>query len=75
MQNAQKTELGFESKNLLAMNFDLGALQYEEGRGQQFYRAAIEKVKNSPGVASVSIASNAPIGGGFSRTVFPGRTR
>jgi len=71
MQNAQKTELGFESKNLLAMNFDLGALHYEEGRGQQFYRAAIEKVKNSPGVASVSIASNAPINGGFLRTVFP----
>jgi predicted permease len=71
MQNAQKTELGFESKNLLAMNFDLGALHYEEGRGQQFYGAAIEKVKNSPGVASVSIASNPPIGGGFARTVFP----
>jgi predicted permease len=71
MQNAQKTDLGFESKNLLAMNFDLGALHYEEGRGQQFYRAAIEKVKNSPGVASVSIASNQPIGGGFARTVFP----
>src|ERR1700736_6221330 len=71
MQNAQKTNLGFESKNLLAMNFDLGALHYEEGGGQQFYRAAIEKVKNSPGVASVTIASNAPIGGGFSRTVFP----
>ena len=71
LQNAQKTELGFESKNLLTMNFDLGALHYEEGRGQQFYRAAIEKVKNSPGVASVSIASNPPIGGGFARTVFP----
>jgi predicted permease len=71
MQNAQKTDLGFESKNLLAMNFDLAALHYEEGRGQQFYRAAVEKVKNSPGVASVSIASNFPIGGGFLRTVFP----
>jgi predicted permease len=71
MQNAQKTNLGFESKNLLAMNFDLGALHYEDGRGQQFYRAAIEQVKNSPGVASVSIASNPPIGGGFARTVFP----
>jgi predicted permease len=71
MQNAQKIDLGFESENLLAMNFDLGALHYEEGRGQQFYRAAIEKVKNSPGVASVSIASNQPIGGGFARTVFP----
>jgi predicted permease len=71
LQNAQKTELGFESKNLLTMNFDLGALHYEEGRGEQFYRAAIEKVKNSPGVASVSIASNPPLGGGFARTVFP----
>jgi predicted permease len=71
MQNAQRTELGFESKNLLAMNFDLGALHYEEGRGQQFYRAAIEQVKNSPGVASVSIAANPPIGGGFLRTIFP----
>jgi len=71
MQNAQKTKLGFESKNLLAMNFDLGALHYEEGRGQQFYRTAIEQVKNSPGVAAVSIASNPPIGGGLARTVFP----
>src|SRR6202162_2008679 len=71
MQNAQKTDLGFESKNLLTMTFDLGALHYEEGSGQQFYRTAIEQVKNSPGVAAVSIASNPPIGGGLARTVFP----
>jgi predicted permease len=71
MQNAQKTDLGFESKNLLAMTFDLAALHYEEGRGQQFYRAAVEKVKSSLGVASASIASNFPLGGGFLRTVFP----
>jgi predicted permease len=71
MNNAQKMDLGFESKNLLAMNFDLAALHYEEGRGQQFYRAAVEKVKSSPGVASASIASNFPLGGGLLRTVFP----
>jgi predicted permease len=71
MQNAQKSELGFESKYLLTMNFDLGALHYEEGRGEQFYRAAIEKVKKSPGVASVSMTSNPAIGGGFARTIFP----
>ena len=75
MQNAQKIDLGFESKNLLAMNFDLGTLHYEEGRGQEFYRAVLERVQNSPGVASASVASNAPLGGGFSRTVFPGRPR
>lgn len=71
MQNAQKIDLGFESKKLLVMNFDLGALHYEEGRGEQFYRTALERIKNSPGVASVSVASNAPLGGGFARTVFP----
>ena len=71
MQNAQKIDLGFESKNLVTMNFDLAALHYEEGRGQQFYRAAIERLKNSPGVAAVAIASNAPLAGGFARTVFP----
>jgi len=71
MQNAQKINLGFESKNLLVLNFNLGALHYEEGRGEQFYRAAIERVQTSPGVASASIASNAPLGGGFLRTVFP----
>jgi predicted permease len=71
MQNAQKIDLGIESKNLLVMNFDLGALHYEDGRGQQFYRAVIERAKNSPGIASASIASNAPLAGGFARTIFP----
>jgi predicted permease len=71
MQNAQKIDLGFESKNLLIMNFDLGALHYEDGRGEQFYRAAIERVNNSPGIASATVASNAPLGGGFARTIFP----
>jgi predicted permease len=71
MQNAQKIDLGFESKNLLVMNFDLGALHYEEGRGEQFYRAAVERAKSSPGIASASIASNGPFGGGFARTIYP----
>jgi putative ABC transport system permease protein len=71
IQNAQQINLGFESKNLLSLNVDLGALHYEEDRGEQFYRSAIERVQNAPGVASVSVAANAPIGGGFSRTIFP----
>ena len=39
MQNAASIDPGFESKNLFVMGFDLGALHYDEGRGQQFYRA------------------------------------
>ena len=71
MQNAQKVDPGFESKNLFMMAFDLGALHYNEGRGQQFYRDAIEKASAAPGVASATVASNFPLGGGFARTVFP----
>ena len=68
---AQRIDPGFESKNLLVMGFDLGALHYDEGRGQQFFRAVIERAKTSPGVEGATVASNFPLGGGFSRTIFP----
>ena len=71
MQNAQRVDVGFESKNLFVFAFDLGALHYDEGRGQQFYRAAIERAEASPGVGSATIASNLPLAGGLARTVFP----
>ena len=75
MQNAQKTNLGFESEKLFVMGFDLGALHYEEGRGQQFYRDVIARASTSPGVASVTVATVGPAGsaagGGIGRTIFP----
>jgi len=71
MQNAQRIDPGFESSNLFMFNFDLGALHYDEGHGQQFFRAAIERAKTSPGVESVTIADNPPLIGGFARTIFP----
>ena len=71
MQNAQRVDPGFESRNLFVFAFDLGALHYDEDRGQQYFRAAIERAEGSPGVASATIASNFPLGGGFARTVFP----
>jgi predicted permease len=73
MQNAQRVDPGFESKNLFVFAFDLGALHYDQGRAQQYFRAAIERAKTSPGVESATIASNFPLGGGFAplRTAFP----
>jgi putative ABC transport system permease protein len=73
MQNAQRVDPGFESKKLFVFAFDLGALHYDEGRAQQYFRAAIERAKTSPGVESATIASNFPLGGGFAplRTAFP----
>jgi len=71
MQNAQAVDPGFESRNLFVFAFDLGALHYDEDRGQQYFRAAIERAEASPGVKSATIASNFPLGGGLARTVFP----
>ena len=71
MQNAQRLDPGFESTNLFMFNFDLGALHYDEGHGQQFFRAAIERAKASPGVESATIADAPPLIGGFARTIFP----
>jgi len=71
MQNAQQTNLGFESQKLFVMAFDLGALHYDEGRGQQFFRDVIARDSTAPGVAAATVASNAPLGGGLGRTVFP----
>jgi predicted permease len=71
MQHAQRIDPGFESKNLFVFAFDLGALHYEEDRGQQYFRAAVERAKACPGVESATIASNYPLAGGLLRTVFP----
>jgi predicted permease len=71
MQNAQRIDPGFESANLFMFNFDLGALHYDEGRGQQFFRAAIERAKATPGVESATVADAPPLIPAFSRTIFP----
>lgn len=71
MQFAQRIDLGFESEKLFMMAFDLGALHYDEGHGQQFFRAAVERAQATPGVASATVASNFPLGGTIARTVFP----
>jgi predicted permease len=70
MQNAQRFNPGFESQNLLQMNFDLGALRYDADHGQQFFRDAIERAKTVPGVMSASVSSNGVFGGGFAGTIF-----
>jgi predicted permease len=70
MQNAQQYNPGFESQNLLQMNFDLGALRYDADHGQQFFRDVIERAKTVPGVVSASVSVNGIFGGGFLGTIF-----
>jgi len=67
---AQGLDPGFESKKLFVMGFDLGSQHYDQDRGEQYYRDAIEKAGSSPGVQSAAVASNFPLGGGLARTIF-----
>jgi putative ABC transport system permease protein len=71
MQNAQRIDVGFESKRLFVMAFDLGSLHYDEARGQQFYRDSIQRATTFPVAQAAAVASNLPLGGGLARTVFP----
>ena len=70
MQNAQQFNPGFESQDLFQMNFDLGALRYDQNHGQQFFRDAIERAKSVPGVTAASVSANGIFGGGISATIF-----
>ena len=70
MQNAQHIDLGFESKNLLIMNFDLGGQRYSPERGQQFFLDAIAKARAVPGVVDAAVATNFPLGGGILGTMY-----
>jgi predicted permease len=67
---AQGLDPGFESKRLMLMGFDLGSQHYNQDRGEQYFRDAIERAGSSPGVQSAAVASNFPLGGGVGRTIF-----
>ena len=71
MQNAQKTDVGFESQKVFEMAFDLGSLHYDEAHGQQFYRDATQRAASLPMVQGAAISANPLLGGGLGRTVFP----
>src|SRR5258708_3192074 len=55
MQNAQRIDPGFESEKLFMMAFDLGALHYEEGRAQEFFRPPLHPAKPSPALEAPTL--------------------
>jgi len=70
MRNAQRLDLGFESRNLLMLGFDLSGQRYETERGQQFFKDALQRALSVPGVEAATVATNAPLAGFFAGTVF-----
>jgi putative ABC transport system permease protein len=67
---AEQIDPGFESKRLFTFNFDLGSQHYDEAHGTQYFRDAADRAKSVAGVQLAAVAANAPLAGGFARTVF-----
>jgi predicted permease len=71
LRHSQRIDTGFERKGVLVMAFNLGREGYTPERGQVFYQQITERVSGLPGVRHAAVAQNAPLTGGFSRSVFP----
>ena len=54
---------GFDTRNVLVLPIDLkGRGDYDEARGQAFYRDLVERARNLPGVRSVAVSETLPLG-------------
>jgi macrolide transport system ATP-binding/permease protein len=69
MQNAYRTDPGFERKNLMLLSTDLDLRGYTKVEGQQFSRRLIERIKTLPGMRSVSLTSLFPLSMALSEAV------
>jgi predicted permease len=63
LQQAQSTDLGFESKKLLVLSMDLAPLSYDKGRAETFQTQLYDRLKALPGIKSVSVAETVPFAG------------
>ncbi|MGH9689342.1 MAG: ADOP family duplicated permease [Candidatus Acidiferrales bacterium] len=68
LQQVESTNLGFDPRNLLNVTINFAPTGYSEERSLALYRSLTESLRALPGVQSVSLAANVPIGS------FPTRT-
>ena len=69
--HAQQIDPGFETSGVLIADINAGREGYTQERAQVFYDQVTEKMAAVPGVQSAALADNAPLAGGFLRSVFP----
>jgi predicted permease len=71
LQNAQRTDPGFDTAHLLLLSFDAGAEGYSGESAVAFQRTVLDRVRALPTVKGAVLGSSGLFDGGFSRTVFP----
>lgn len=70
MKNAQKIDPGFEVKHELVVPIPLGPEHYDQARAEQFFEAALERIRSLPMVTDAGIADSGPFQLGIARTTF-----
>jgi putative ABC transport system permease protein len=62
MRNISEVDPGFDYENRIMLSMDTSLLNYEEDRGETFYRDLIERIRNLPGVRNAATARFVHIG-------------
>lgn len=61
LQRSLDMHLGFEPKGVAVVSFDLGLAGYNQQRGKDFQRHAVEAVAQLPGVQSAAFGNSVPL--------------
>jgi predicted permease len=71
LANAQQIDPGFNGDRLMILGINAGTQGFDETRGRDLYRRAIERLVTVPGVESAALSTSVPLFfGGVGRTVF-----
>jgi len=67
----QQVDLGFDSRNVLTAQIVLPAVRYADGERQlAFFNSLRERLAATPGVQTVALATDVPLGGGYNYLTF-----
>jgi predicted permease len=70
LESAHRIDPGFEAEKLVVLTVNPGQAGHDQPQAEEFYDRVLRELEDSPEVSSVSWATNAPLFGGFSRSVF-----
>ena len=69
LQAAMRIDPGFDAQHTAFITFNCADQGYNETRGREYRREALERALSTPGVESASLSKDAPFTAGGSRTV------
>ncbi|HEY7546483.1 MAG TPA: ABC transporter permease, partial [Blastocatellia bacterium] len=64
LENANKMNPGFDTRDILIGSVHLGVQGYTEKQGREFYKRLLERAQTIPGVESASLAASLPLDDG-----------